>query len=281
MARARRALWQDAVVRGDPTQFIGSIPDHYDRGMGPVIFAGPAALAAKRVASLAPARVLETAAGTGIVTRALRDALPPSATIVATDLNGAMLDVSAKKFRPDESVTFQPADACLLPFADGAFDAVLCQFGVMFFPDKDKAYREARRVLAPGGHYVFSVWDAMRHNPFSRVTTEVLHAAFAADPPPFLNTPVGYAAIDPVKASLLAAGFEGLRLDVIRMPGPVADFSAFAGGLVRGSPLVDQIRARGETPEKIERLVEAALRREFGAAGSVPLQFMLYEARRG
>ena len=267
-------------VRDDPTRFVGSIPDYYDKGLGPVIFAEPADVAARRVAALEPSRVLETAAGTGIVTRRLRDAMPPAADIVATDLNAAMLEVSRTKFRPDEKVAHQAADATALPFADGEFDAVVCQFGVMFFPEKDKGYREARRVLAAGGHYVFSVWDAREHNTFGRIVSDALRDAFDVDPPPFLDVPFGYAAIDPIKASLLANGFHGLRVDLVRQQGPIADFDAFAAGLVRGSPLVDQIRARGVEPEKLERAVVQSLRDEFGEVRSAPLQFILFDAWR-
>jgi len=221
-------------MRDDPARFVGSIPEHYDRGMGPVIFAGPADLVATRVASFAPSRVLETAAGTGIVTRRLRDLLPAATEIVATDLNPAMLDVSRGKFKPGEAVTLEAADATALPFADGEFDALVCQFGVMFYPDKEKAYREARRVLAPGGRYVFSVWDAVDHNPFARIVGDALRSAFAADPPPFLNVPFGYAALDPIKASLLAGGFAGFASTSsgrrarsrISTPSPTASFAA-------------------------------------------------------
>ncbi len=267
-------------MRDDATQFVGSIPEYYDRGMGPVIFVEPAEVAARRVASLQPSRVLETAAGTGIVTRRMRDLLPGTAGIVATDLNAAMLEVSRNKFRPDENVILQAADATALPFADGEFDAVLCQFGVMFFPDKDKSYREVRRVLAPGGHYVFSVWDSLDDNPFGRVVSDAMRKSFDADPPPFMTVPFGYAAIDPIKASLFASGFHGLRVDVVRLQGPIADIDAFAAGLVRGSPIVDQIRSRGVEPEKLERIVAQSLRNEFGEAKSTPLQFMLYDAWR-
>jgi ubiquinone/menaquinone biosynthesis C-methylase UbiE len=169
-------------VSDDPTRFVGSIPDHYDKGMGPVMFAGPADVIAQRVASFEPSRVLETAAGTGIVTRRMRDLLASAAVVVATDLNPAMLEVSRQKFRPDETVTFQAADATALPFADGDFDAVVCQFGVMFFPDKDKSYREARRVLAPGGRYLFSVFDTIDHNPFARILADAVRSAFDVDP---------------------------------------------------------------------------------------------------
>jgi len=266
-------------MRDDPTRFVGSIPEHYDRGMGPVIFARPADIVAIRAASYEPSRVLETAAGTGIVTRRLRDLLPAPARIVATDLNPAMLDAASRKFRSDEAVTFEPADATALPFANGEFDAMVCQFGVMFFPDKEKAYREAHRVLAPGGRYVFSVWDAVDHNPFARIAGDALQSAFATDPPPFLNVPFGYAALDPIKASLLANGFAGLRIDVVRTPGTIADFDAFANGLVRGSPLVDQIQSRGVEPAKLTATVAQMLRDEF-PAGVTPLQFIVFEAWR-
>src|SRR5215469_13840898 len=143
----------------DATGFVGSIPGNYDRGLGPIIFADYAEYTARLVAGYAPSRVLETGAGTGIVTRCLRDLLPATTRLIATDLNRPMLDVARKKFRPDEPIEFQHADAMALSFADGSFDAVVCQFGVMFFPDKDRAYREAYRVLEPGGHFVFSTWD--------------------------------------------------------------------------------------------------------------------------
>lgn len=268
------------MLRDDPTRFVGSIPDHYDNGLGPVIFAEPADVAARRVASKEPSRVLETAAGTGIVTRRMRDALPAASGIVATDLNAEMLAVSRTKFNPGENVTLQVADATALPFADGEFDVVLCQFGIMFFPDKDKAHREVHRVLAADGHYVFTVWDSLEHNPFGRIASDAMRKAFNADPPPFMDVPFGYAAIDPIKASLLANGFRDLRIDLIRTQGAIADFDRFADGLVHGSPLADQIRSRGAEPEELHRLVAQSLHAEFGAARNTPLQFIMFEARR-
>src|SRR5207248_2899997 len=133
---------------------------------------------ARRVAASAPRRVLETCAGTGIVTRRLRDMLPVSTQLIATDLNPPMLEVARGKFKPSEAVEFQPADATDLPFPDQSFDAVVCQFGVMFFPDKEKSYREAYRVLAPGGQYLFSVWDEHRFNPAPHLVHEMLGGLF-------------------------------------------------------------------------------------------------------
>jgi ubiquinone/menaquinone biosynthesis C-methylase UbiE len=172
-------------MSGNSAGFVGNIPDFYDNGLGPVIFEDYAAEMAKRAAALKPSNVLETAAGTGIVTRRLRDLLPAATRLTATDLNPPMLDVARGKFRPDEPVELKPADAQDLPFPDAGFDAVVCQFGIMFYPDKDKAYREVFRVLRPGGRYLFSVWDSHRYNPFGRIGNEVAERFFPADPPPF------------------------------------------------------------------------------------------------
>ncbi|HXA72004.1 MAG TPA: class I SAM-dependent methyltransferase, partial [Stellaceae bacterium] len=137
--------------------FAGSIPALYDRHLGPMLFEPYALDMAERVARLAPKRVLEIAAGTGIVTRALSQKLP-TVPIVATDLNQPMLDHAAARLS-SERITWRQADAQALPFDDASFDVLVCQFGVMFFPDKAKAFSEARRVLAPGGRFLFNVWD--------------------------------------------------------------------------------------------------------------------------
>jgi ubiquinone/menaquinone biosynthesis C-methylase UbiE len=167
---------------GEASGFIGRIPEYYDRRLGPLIFVDYAMDISHRVAAHNPARVLETAAGTGIVTRQLRDLLPAGARLTATDLHPPMLEIARTKFRIEEQVEFQPADATALPFPDGSFDVVVCQFGVMFFPDKDKSYREVYRVLAPGGHYLFNVWDSHRHNPFGRIAHEIIGSFFSTDP---------------------------------------------------------------------------------------------------
>jgi SAM-dependent methyltransferase len=273
----------DKVVqqKDDATRFVGDIPHYYDQGMGPIIFADYAEIAAERGASFRPRSVLETAAGTGIVTRALRTRLPAETQLTATDLNAPMLEVARRKFATSERVTFQPADALDLPFPDASFDIVLCQFGVMFYPDKDKSYREARRVLAQGGRYIFSVWDSIERNPFGNVVAESLMAAFKTDPPPFFRVPFGYFAIDPIKASLLDAGFRDIRIDVLRLDKEVSDCAAFAKGLVLGGPVADQIRARGADPEGLIGSVEKSLRERVMKNGRMPLQAILFEVRPG
>lgn len=262
--------------------FTGRIPIFYDHGLGPVFFTDFADDIARRAAESAPMRVLEIAAGTGIVTRRLRDLLSRDAHLMATDLNPPMLEVARQKFRPDEAVEFQPADATALPFPDASFDAIVCQFGVMFFPDKDKGYREAHRVLVGGGRYLFSVWDSHRHNPIGRLITEILAGLFPHDPPQFYQLPFSYHRLDPIKDSLAAAGFTDLRVAVLSLSKIVPDVATYARALVLGNPLIDQIRARGSVdPERVIEALAEALPREFGTDPTrVPLQAIVFEARR-
>ena len=260
--------------------FVGNIPTFYDQGLGPVFFTDFADDIARCVAASAPIRVLETAAGTGIVTRRLRDLLPREAQLTATDLNPPMLEVASGKFGPEERVTFQPADATSLPFPDDSFDALVCQFGVMFFPDKDQANREAYRVLARDGRYVFSVWDSHRHNPVGRVMTEIATRFFPVDPPQFYQVPFGYHRIDPIKDLLSAAGFTEMRIAVRSLEKRIPDVTAYARALVYGNPLIDQIRARGGVdPERVVDAVAEALLNEFGT-NPMPLQAIVFEAKK-
>ena len=266
----------------DNANFIGSMPQHYDHGLVPIIFADYAADIAKRVAAARPSAVLETAAGTGIVTRLLRDLLPATTQLTVTDLNAPMLEIARQKFEAGEQVVFQAADATALPFGDRCFDAVVCQFGVMFFPDKDKGYREVHRVLVPGGRYIFNVWDSHRYNLFGRITHQTISSFFAADPPQFFSVPFSYYQIDPIKESLLAAGFVDFAVEVLSREKVVPEVLSFVRGLIYGNPLIDQVRARGGVdPEAIVEAVVREMHREFGAdPGRMPLQAMVVSARK-
>ncbi len=234
--------------------FAGSIPALYHRLLGPLLFEPYAWDLAARAGALEPAHILETAAGSGIVTGALiKEA--PRAEIVATDLNQAMLDVAAGRLM-SWRVTFRQADAQSLPFADASFDAVVCQFGVMFFPDRLAAYREARRLLKPGGRFLFNAWDRIERNPVSAAVAGAVAALFPDDPPGFLERiPFGYHDMTRIEADLRAAGFATIAGETIGKSSRVVARDA-ATGLCLGTPLRAEIEARG--PERLDEAVEAA-----------------------
>ena len=145
--------------------FAGSIPKFYDALMVPLIFETYAANMAELVAAFSPDTVLETAAGSGAVTRALAPRLKSDVRYVVTDLNQPMLDYAAARQGADGRIEWRQADALALPFDDASFDVVCCQFGAMFFPDRVAGYADARRVLRPGGRFVFNVWDRIGQRP--------------------------------------------------------------------------------------------------------------------
>lgn len=246
--------------------FAGSVPELYDRLLVPMIFASYAADLARRVAALAPSRVLETAAGTGAVTRALAQALPATAEIVATDLNAPMLD-RAQAVGAARPVRWQTADALSLPFDDAGFDVVACQFGAMFFPDKARAFAEARRVLRPGGTLLFSVWDRIEENDFARVVAAALAGCFPADPPRFIErTPHGYFEREAIAGDLARAGFDAApAFETVAARSRAASAREAALAYCQGTPLRGEIEARGGVSlAEATAACEEAIAREFG-----------------
>ena len=260
------------------TVFAGPIPQLYDRHLGPILFQ-PYALAMAERLGHTDRDILETAAGTGIVTRAIMAALPHS-TIIATDLNQAMLDVAAAN-APDGQVTWQQADAQSLPFASDSFDAVVCGFGVMFMPDKQAAYREARRVLRPQGRLVCSIWDRLEVNPLMGIADATVAALFPDDPPHFLaRTPGGYHDRARIERDLREAGFTSVAIEEIQRETDVSSARAIAMGVCQGTPLRGEIEARDpDGPARATDAVAAALRERFGdGAFRAPLQALLVTA---
>ena len=244
--------------------FAGSVPEIYQTQLVPLIFEPYAADLALRLSSRNVKDVLEVAAGTGVVTRALAAALPQSIAIVATDLNQAMLDQAAKHpiARP---VTWRQADAMQLPFGDATFDAVVCQFGAMFFPDRAKAFAEVHRVLRPGGVYLFNVWDRIEDNEFADEVTRALAAMFPQNPPRFLaRTPHGYHDRATIERDLRAGGFTlpaeiavvaaRSRADTPRIP---------AMAYCQGTPLRGEIEAldKARLNEATDRAAQAIAKR--------------------
>jgi ubiquinone/menaquinone biosynthesis C-methylase UbiE len=227
------------------SQFIGSIPENYDTGLGPNIFHDYGEDVARRAGETGAADVLELAGGTGIVSRKLRDALAPEARLVVTDLNAPMLEVARNKFVDGERVEFMPADAMDLPFDDAAFDLAVCQFGVMFFPDKIASFREAARVLKPGGRYIFNVWGSNAANPYSQCAYDVGARFFPDNPPRFYLVPFSYHDLQAVRADLQAAGWTKIEQETIPLRKKVMNTEAFARGIVYGNPIIEEIRLRG------------------------------------
>jgi ubiquinone/menaquinone biosynthesis C-methylase UbiE len=225
--------------------FRGSIPALYDRYLGPMIFAPYADDLTARLADLRDGSVLETAAGTGVVTRALVPILPRDVSIIATDLNQPMLDHASSQLASDR-VTWRQADAQMLPFPDGMFDVVVCQFGVMFFPDKPRAFAEAARVLKPGGRFLFSVWDRIEENEFADLVVRAVAALYPHDPPMFLaRTPHGHHDAAALEAQLRTAGFGATSVENLTRESTAPDALSVAIGYCQGTPMRNEIEAHG------------------------------------
>lgn len=247
--------------------FAGSIPEIYDRLMVPLIFEPYAHDLDALIARAEPKDILEIAAGTGALTRAMVATLPSQTRIVVTDLNQPMLDYSATRL-PRDRVTWKQADALALPFDDDSFDLVACQFGAMFFPDKVKGYGEARRVLKPHGRFMFNVWDRISNNEFADVITQELTALFPHDPPLFMaRVPHGYYDLEKIREELSTAGFANISIETIDRVSKAASPKDAAIAYCQGTPLRNEIEARDAS--RLEEATQAAadaLARRFGNA---------------
>lgn len=248
--------------------FGGSIPETYEKYLVPLIFEPYAIDLAQRLVSLPLTNVLELAAGTGVVTRRLARALPPSVFIIASDISQAMLDIGAA-VGTSRPVEWRQADALALPFDKGSFDAVVCQFGVMFLPDKARAFAEARRVLRRGGVFIFNVWDRIEENEFTQVVCQTVAALFAEDPPDFMQRiPHGYHDTATIRRDLQAGGFSSeVRVETVAARSRAASARIPAMAFCQGTPLRSEIetRAPGRLTE-ITDAVETALAQRFGHA---------------
>jgi SAM-dependent methyltransferase len=263
--------------------FAGSIPKLYESHLVPLIFEPYAADLAQRLAARSPGRVLEIAAGTGVVTRRLAAVLPASVSIVATDLNPPMLEL-AQSIVTARPVEWRQADALQLPFPDAAFDAVVCQFGVMFFPDKAKAYAEARRVLRPGGVFLFNVWDRLATNEFADTVESALAAVFPNDPPRFLSrTPYAYFERPLLERDLAQGGFTARpTFSVVAARSRAESARVPAIAYCQGTPLRSEIEARGASRlgEATDAVAEAIASRFGRGAVDGGIQALVIEASR-
>jgi SAM-dependent methyltransferase len=249
--------------------FSGSIPKLYETYLVPLIFEPYAADLVSRLASRSLTRVLEIAAGTGVVTRTLASALPDRVSIVATDLNQSMLD-HASALGTKRPVEWRQADGTQLPFQDGTFDAVVCQFGVMFFPEKSKAFSEARRVLRSGGVFVFNVWDRIEENEFADSVTTALDSVFPEDPPRFLaRIPHGYYNRSTIERDLADGGFiRSPEVVTVARRSQATSFRVPAIAYCQGTPLRNEIEARDASRlEEATDIAAEAIAQRFGLAG--------------
>jgi ubiquinone/menaquinone biosynthesis C-methylase UbiE len=262
-------------------EFAGSIPAAYDRYLGPILFQPYAEDLAGRLEPGENSSVLELACGTGILSRVLRDRLPATARLVATDLNEPMIQNAAAKFSRSDAIEWKQADACNLPFGDKSFDAVVCQFGMMFVPDKALAAREALRVLKPNGVFLFSVWSSLEQNPLGRIAHETITSFFDKDPPTFYQVPFGYHDQGEIKRVLEAAGFGDIRMDEVSKVSVATKVEDAAAGLVEGNPVSVAIAERDASLLPVIRTAVAdALHKHFGGSTfRAPMRALIVQAR--
>src|SRR5262245_57070759 len=265
------------------TAFVGTVPAYSDRYLGPLRFNPFADDLAARLPVSPGMRVLEVACGTGIVTERLLRRLAGQGALVATDLNEAMIAHARTRIADDPALEWRQADGTSLPFPNRALDAAVCQFGLMFFPDKAKGVREAYRVLAPGGLYLFNVWDRIERNAVVRITHETLGTLFPDDPPRFYETPFSLHDTAVVRGLLDAAGFVDVECVTVEKTGHSPSAAEAAIGLIEGNPVFGTIMER--RPEALPDIKALVARNIAAELGDHPVRCALrahvFTARRG
>jgi ubiquinone/menaquinone biosynthesis C-methylase UbiE len=262
--------------------FSGEIPENYDEFLYTLFFEPYAIDLTERIIALNPKKILEVACGTGIVTQHLLKAIPPSATITATDINPGMLALAKQKVANDDRVKLQVVDAHVLPFEDNSFDCIFAQFGVMFYGDKPKAYAEAMRVLHPGGTFIFNTWAGLADNPIALIAMELLTEYFPDNPPSFFNIPFSYFNPDAIKTDLMQVGFRTISITNLSAVGKGASSMDIARGLLKGTPMYNEIAERNYDllPVLIEEL-SIRLAKIYGNEDlEVPLKAMVVTAEK-
>lgn len=245
--------------------FIGTIPQNYEKYFVPLIFSEYAEQLADKVKHGDGVRILETACGTGVVTRSIAKRIRSGTRAVATDFNEPMLVEAAKALGPNGTIKFQQADAMHLPFGDKEFDAVVCQFGVMFFPDRREAYREAARVLKAGGKFHFNVWDSLEHNHFAQTIHNAAMELYPEDPPIFFNLPYGYFDLRLIVSELQSSGFANVDITARPLTSSAATARDVAMAFGAGSPFANEVAVRNShTMDEVVDRLEAAISARFG-----------------
>jgi ubiquinone/menaquinone biosynthesis C-methylase UbiE len=259
--------------------FDGSVPQIYQEKLVPLIFEEYAEDLAGRVKVPSDGVVLETACGTGVVTRHLRRLLPEGTRIIATDFSPDMLAIARDSMTGQSAIEFDTADATALTFSDDSIDCMVCQFGIMFFPDLPLAYSEAARVIKPGGTFIFSIWDSLERNRLPQIGHETLYAMFGDDRPGFLEIPFGYDDLAEIRDALQLAGFADIDISVMPRISRAPSARDVATAIAAGTPLAAALAERGAQQEVLEKF-EAAIIEEFGDGEiAAPMQATAITAR--
>lgn len=262
--------------------FSGSIPKFYENNLGTIFFEPFSTEMALRVKDLKANSILEIACGTGRLTKYLPLVTPKKfSSITATDVNPAMLEL-ARRTVAWKNIDWQVVDAMELPYGDSLFDVVVAQFGVMFYPDKQKAFKDSHRVLADNGSFIFSAWDSLRHNPIAQLTDNIITEFFPTDTPAFYKIPFSYFNEDEIRSDLATAGFRAVNIERLKLEGYAANANDAAVGLLQGTPLYNAIIERGEEllPAMTEKLAQE-IRSLFGDTDlSIPIQANIVTAEK-
>jgi ubiquinone/menaquinone biosynthesis C-methylase UbiE len=256
-----------------PIAFSGNIPKNYDSFLGPMFFEPYAIDLTNRIAKLKPINILEIASGTGRLTKMLSAVIAKGGTIIASDINPAMISYGKAQTKTD-SIKWMEIDALSLPFEDNSFDLVVVQFGVMFYSDRVKAFKEARRVLKPGGTFIFNCWDEIKNNPLADITNETLKHFFPIDTPAFYSVPFSYFEESLIKGDLKKSGFENPKIEMVKLTGYSTTASNAAKGLIEGTPTVTAIEDRDKSilPVLIKTLEEKIIARFGNESFHFPMQ---------
>ena len=244
--------------------FAGSVPANYERYLGPFLFEPYALDLVSRLQDKKYPDILEIACGTGRVTAHLARSVKHD-TIIATDLNPDMIKV-AKDIVQNDSIKWMPADAMQLPFDDDSFDLVVMQFGIMFFPDKEKGLKEAYRVLRTGGKIIYSTWNKVETVKAIHEGRVVIESYFGDDPPKFYSVPFSMYDDRELTTITRRAGFKSITTTLVKKEGVSPSSSDLAKGIVEGNPVYMAILEKDASLVNIIKdHVQKVLTEKFGA----------------